>query len=340
MKLTNDTPLPSFASPNDGPDDRPVVTLVLKGTFDIVNGGRASLADEQSPIAFADETGETPLGPLPRLDSDVAPFKPRADVLMVGARAYAPEGSQASECDVRLRVGRTQKIVRVFGSRLWESGGFARDPRISKPEPFTPCDLTWTEAYGGVDAEKGGVSTANPVGKGMVFEKVKKKEVPGYALPRIEDPEHLIASWTDRPPPAGFGTVGRGWEPRVGFLGTYDEVWETKRAPRLPKDFSFSFHNAAPADLQVDGYLKGDETFTMVNATEDGRLSGQLPAERPVVTLRRAGANREETVTLNLDTLVLFPEERKLHLLWRATMPIAALEDPGIAEIEVKLRRP
>lgn len=331
MKIENDTPLPAFAVPGLGPQDRAIVTIVVKGTFDLVPGDAAQLAAQQAPIAFADEVVEIPGGVLPRLDSDVAPFKPRADVILLG-RACAPGGKPASHVDVRFRVGRHSKTLRVFGAREWKPGGLGREPRISEPEAFRECELSWTYGYGG------GASLANPPGIGWIHEnpKIRKKDIEGQPLPRIEDPTNLIESWQDRPAPAGFGTVGRGWEPRLSYLGTYDERWKSERSPLPPRDFDFAFHNAAPEDQQLE-FLRGDETFAIVNATADGRLDGALPATRPLVTLRRGSATTDEGVAMKIDTAIFEPDAKRLTLLWRATPAIPAMENNDVAEIRVKL---
>ncbi len=331
MKVENDTPFAVHASPAEGPNDRAIVSIVLKGTFTIVPGSEAELVMPGAPIAFADESGEGPDGPLPRLDSDVAPFKPAADVILLG-RAYAPAGKPAPHVDVRLRVGTRNKTLRVFGAREWKPGGFGREPKISDPEPFRHCDLSWAHAYGGP------ASAANPAGIGWLPEnpKIRKKDIEGQPLPRIEDPANLIAEWKDRPEPAGFATVGRGWEPRARHLGTWDDAWKAERAPRPPRDFSFAFHNAAPADQQVEGWLRGGESFAIVNATKDGRLSGKLPRLAVEVAVRREGKAVEEPVTMNLDTLVLEPEALRMTLVWRGTPAIPALDRLDVEEIRFR----
>ncbi|HTO92224.1 MAG TPA: DUF2169 domain-containing protein, partial [Candidatus Sulfotelmatobacter sp.] len=200
MKVENQTGFPVQVMPGFGPDDRTVLTLVLKGTFEIVPGGAAKPAEQPEPIAFADVLAEGPRGPVPQVDSDLAPFKPRADVLLVGT-ARAPKGRPVTQLDVGLKLGRLEKIVRVFGERRWDAGGFGRDPRPSDPKPFAECDLSYAMAFGGVDDKSGGASTANPIGLGFIAEKAKKSAVEGVPLPRLENPAELIESWKDRPAP-------------------------------------------------------------------------------------------------------------------------------------------
>ncbi len=337
MRIVNDTPFPVHAVPGYGPDDGTILTLLLKGTFEIVPDGAARPADQPEPIAFADDVVDTPRGPLPRLESDVAPFKPRADVLALG-RALAPRGRPVQQLDVRLRFGAVDKTVRVFGAREWKPGGLGRDPKISEPKAFTECELSYAQAFGGLDAKRGGTFLENPVGIGFIAEKTKHGDIEGRPLPRIEDPAHPIASWKDRPHPAGLGAIGRGWAPRSGRLGTYDERWQKDRSPRPPRDFSFAFYNAAPADQQARGYLAGDEPFEIVNATAAGRLAGRLPAVLPIVSLRRTRGSGGEEVAMNLDTAVLDVERMRLLLVWRGTPAIPAIEMPGVAEVRFRLR--
>jgi hypothetical protein len=70
--------------------------------------------------------------------SDSAPFKPRADVLLVGS-AYAPGGAPADVVTARLSVGALDKALRVSGERAWAPT--AEGPRASAPRPFTRATL-------------------------------------------------------------------------------------------------------------------------------------------------------------------------------------------------------
>ena len=48
-----------------------------------------------------------------------------------------------------------------------------------------------------------------------------------------------------------FGPVGRGWHPRLGYAGTYDQNWLDNVFPFLPADFRDDYYQAAPADQQI-----------------------------------------------------------------------------------------
>lgn len=47
--------------------------------------------------------------------------------------------------------------------------------------------------------------------------------------PRLEDPDRLIRSRADRPPPACFGPIAPGWPARSALLGSYDKSWQDER---------------------------------------------------------------------------------------------------------------
>ena len=125
--------------------------------------------------------------------------------------------------------------------------------KISDPEPFESLPLIWEEAFGGrdtshPDAAEHEFESRNPVGRGFRAKK-SKAEIVDQPLPCIEDPADLISSPKDRPAPVGFGFIGRDWAPRVGYAGTYDEAWQSERAPLLPADFDTRYYDRAPEGL-------------------------------------------------------------------------------------------
>ena len=67
----------------------------------------------------------------------------------------------------------------------------------------------------------------------------------------------------------GLGPIAKAWLPRRSEAGTFDAAWKNTRHPRMPKDYSFAFWNAAPKRLQVDPYLTGGEQFTLKGFRHD-----------------------------------------------------------------------
>ena len=342
MKIENKTGLVVEAIPFKGPDRKAFLTVVVKGTFVIPDDGPARKAKEQIPITYGDEPFDKEDGGSIKFESDLAPFKPRADIIAMG-HAYAPSGKPVTGIDISLRVGSLQRVLRVFGDRTWQSGGFA-NMQASLPRPFLKMPLVYERSFGGIDMVGGGFCARNLVGFGF-FERPTKKNVAGKKLPNIEDPRHPIRSPKDQPRPVGYGVYGRAWEPRSGFLGTYDDNYRKQIAPDPPPDFKFDYYNAAHPDLQLPGYLNGDEAVELVNLSPEGALNFRLPGLMPVcqvertfdaleaylatldpetvdrVRLRDALAG-DEKAPLDLDTLCLMPDEKRLFMVWRGRTPV------------------
>ena len=325
-----------------GPDRLSFLTIVVKGTFAIPEQGQALSTDAQAPIAYGDEPFDKENGGSIKFESDIAPFKPRADIVLVG-NAYAPPSKLVTGIDVCVRIGSFQKVLRVLGDRTWQSSTFSA-ARSTSPVPFEKMPIIYERAYGGIDTVGGGYCSRNLVGCGYVA-KPTKKNVVGKRLPNIEDPRNPIQSPKDHPDPMGYGFYGRTWEPRCGFLGTFDDHYRKTIAPDPPPDFKFDYYNGAHPDMQLPGYLKGDESIELINLSEKGILKFQLPGRHLscvvnktyeklkayLETIDQGSADRtrlssnravDEEVPLNLDTLCLIPDEKRLFLLWRGRTPV------------------
>src|SRR5690554_6660966 len=81
--------------------------VVLKATFSISPSGQLAVAEEQQPIAAADEFHGDPTSSSIKQEAELAPLKSSADLFLVGS-AWAPaRGARA--VDVSFRVGSSQK---------------------------------------------------------------------------------------------------------------------------------------------------------------------------------------------------------------------------------------
>lgn len=343
MKIGNKTPFEAEAIPFLDADGKAHLTVIVKGTFTIVPEGLAVVDEGQIPILFGDEPADPEKGDSPKFEADTAPFKPRADILLVG-KAHAPGREPVRWLDAGLRVGKLQKVVRVFGDRTWISGGGKLSaPAFTEPEPFTEMPLVYGKAFGGIDTESGGFCAENPVGCGFYTRK-SPKNIGGAPLPNIEDASRPIRSWTDHPAPAGFGPISKGWAPRVAYLGTYDEAWEREWSPFPPRDFRYDFYNAAPPGLQVEGYLRGDEEILLLNLEKSGKVRFRLPGIAPLVTIEKterwSGPSWSEPAPLRLDTLCLLPDEGRLFLVWRGRCPLADLSALEVETVRIVASTP
>ena len=338
MKIGNGTPFEAEAIPFLDVDGKAHLTVIVKGTFTIVPGGLAVVGEGQIPILSGDEPSDPEKGGSPKFEADTAPFKPRADIFLAG-KAHAPGGKPVRWLDAGLRVGTLQKVVRVTGDRTWISGGGKLSaPVFTEPEPFTEMPLVYEKAFGGIDTESGGFCAENPVGCGF-YSRKSPKNIDVAPLPNIEDASRPIGAWTDHPRPAGFGPIAKGWAPRVGYLGTFDEVWERERRPFPPHDFRYDFYNAAPPDLQVEGYLRGDEEILLLNLEKSGKVRFRLPGIAPSVTVEKterwSGPSWNEPAPMRLDTLCLLPDEGRLFLVWRGRCPLTDLSALEVETVRI-----
>jgi hypothetical protein len=315
------------------PPSRDKLTLIVKGTFDVRRDGRTRLAKAQLPLSGDEHEGD-PTSPV-RYESDLVPFKPRADLLCVG-RAHAPGGQPVTSLGVRFGLVERPKEIRVFGDRRLRMAG--PTPEIGPPEPFTSLDLSYCRAFGGADPEDpDGMSfcLTNPIGRGYARKAGAQRDRP---MPNLELRGQPLRTLAEPLPPAGFGPIGRTWQPRLALAGTYDERWQNERAPELPEDFDYRFFNAAPPDQQLEGFLHGDESLWVENLhPELSRLTVRLPGVRiraffeaaPDLGDDRGVVSGLRELRLRLDTAWLDMEALRLVLVWRVGLYAAHVAEGG-----------
>jgi hypothetical protein len=291
MRIVNATPLKlgCFVYRRDPGADR--LAVMVKGSFALAQGEAARVLDaEHQAHLSGDEAFDDAAST--RYPSDFSPWKPRADVMLVGT-CHQPGSAARSVARPSLKVGRMHKAVAVIGERHWveQLGGYGQ----SDPKPFRTMPIRYERAYGG---EGFG---ANPVGMGYVAE----APAPGAKLPplhHIERADQVVKNPLERPAPAGFGPLDRRWAERTQKTGTYDKKWLLERWPCFPLDFDWGYFNAAPADQQIDGYLRGDEGIVCEALhPQHARFEARLPGLRPRAFLRKNGVVEE--IALALDTL-------------------------------------
>jgi hypothetical protein len=318
------------------------LSVVVKGTWTIDE--RPVPAASPVPIFISDQlASDDPASPV-RFESDLVPFKPRADVVLVG-HAYAPSGEPVTQLFAGVRVGQLSHAIAVFGDREWR-GHSNQLPTFSAPRPFAAMELVYERAFGGIDGPAGMYCMENLVGTGFIGKNTRER-VDHLRLPNLEDRRNLITSWDSRPRPVGFGFYGRGWMPRLAYAGTYDEQYVSGRYPLPPVDFSYRFFNGAHPDLQVDGYLGGGEEVTLLNVcpeTPDMRF--RLPGLVPRVAVGRWNGSPDlgvgeppliyEPITTVLDTLVFMPDEGVFYEVFRGRCRLASLDSLEIAQISVR----
>lgn len=301
------------------------LTAMVKATYELPPGERAlelAVPERMRPMWFADVPWGKPEISSISYPADICVHKPGTDVVIV-AEAFAPGGRPVPSFDVLARVGKLEKAVKVFGLRVWEKNGSG----ISAPEPIDRIEMRYEYAWGGSDVSdpKSVVEEPrNPVGMGVTRDPATLTHQPA---PHIEDPAKRIHDRHTRPPPAGVGAIGRHWEPRRRFAGTYDKVWQELRAPLLPKDFDDRFNLCATPGLGSTTPLVGGETVALLNLVPGGgatqfdlprvgiEIEFQVKAREPVLV-------RPHLDTVLIDTLEMSPDKPlAVEMVWRASVP-------------------
>ena len=320
MELINATKMVAGYTMGLRPDGRELIVVVVKGTFTIPKAGEEpQLAAKQLPLVDADVfTGEPGFSATIH-ESDYPPFKPRCDVLLNGS-AYAPGGNPVERVTVSLRVGSMTKSFDVVGKSKWKSGLLTYT--MSAAEPFTKMPISYDNAFGGVDKanpEKLHFYPTNHAGVGYHAD-TSAKAMDGKPLPNTVEKGKTISSPDGKYKPMAFGAVGRAWQPRPKWAGTYDQNWLNDVSPFLPSDFDDRYFQSAPEEQQIP-YPQGGERIELVNLTPAGKTTFTLPRhEMPVVFIRR-GDQREEKHAI-IDTITIEPDEERFSVCWRTHMPL------------------
>ena len=282
----------------------PMLVVVVKRVFHLVPGQALTAVEPPPATAGCVFAGDDPLGEC-LADSELAPFKPQADVLLTGS-CHAPGGRPVPALVAGFSVGALRKRIAVFGARAWKRGFFSAG--ASDPQPFAVMPLTWSRAYGGAGWRD------NPAGCGRDSEH----------LPNLEYPERLLAKPKSPQPPAGVGPLNPLWPLRASRLGTFPTDWLKRHAPAYPSDFDWSYFNAAPADQRLAGHLRGDEDCTFQHLHPDApEWSARLPGLGMRIAVEDDdGGSRQRTQALILDTMHADTDGGTLTLLWRGWLPV------------------
>jgi hypothetical protein len=312
LQIDNQTPFYPVMSVLPNREGVDTLYVVVKAT--LMLHPKLSLAVEQVPVTLADEYHADPADSSLKQVSELHIGKPGTEVLLLG-RAWAPAGQTAAQTWVTVSVAERQKTLRVLGDRSW-----SQDGTPTAPEPFEAMPLVWERAFGGVHAVPGSMlaEERNPVGVGFAGRR-GAAELVGHPVPNLEDPATPLHQLGQLCTPACFAPSAPHWLPRRAFAGTYDERWQRTRAPYLPTDFDPRFLSCAAPELTFARYLQGNEPVEVRGVTPDGPISFTLPVAHLEVEVRIAGALERPPV--NLETILIEPDDNRLCLTWRAALP-------------------
>jgi hypothetical protein len=285
----------------------PVLTVICKATFELTPGV-AGLASVQDDVNLRDLHTEN----NPRLGlysaSDVVPYKPRADVTVVG-KAFAPPNQLARSVIARVKVGSVDKRVEVHADRYLNRHGRLRANAFFSKMPI------------GYERSAGGPDTPNPVGRALDGSRDDKGRL---ALPNVQVPGETVSGPSGWLTPVGLGPIPASWPWRRALLRG-EAPWSGDRwlDPALPADWNFAFFNVAPPDQQLDE-IRLDEAIHLEHLHPDEpRLETRLSGVRPCVFVQRGQA--AQAVTLRADTLWIDTNRLVQTLTWRGQL---SLEEP------------
>lgn len=289
-----------------------VRTVVVKATY-LLQPSRSILAEDQEDPNEQDEYWDDDPQRSLVAPSDLAPSKPRADVLLVGS-AYAPGGQPVRSLVVHVAVANVEKAIEVFADRSFGALGDLRDgPR------FTKMSLAWERASAGENGE-------NPVGvrPGVA------NALGAIPLPNLQPPGLHVVSARDFIAPVGLGPIPPSWPSRALRAGLQGRaLTRAELATRLfPADLDLTYFQTAPLDQQTEP-LRADERIALDHLhPEHPRLVTYLPGIRPVVFIERARGPANE-VSLRADTLLIHTDRGQATMVWRGQAQVAGPEEAG-----------
>lgn len=290
------------------------LTVMCKATFDL-RPGEATLAEEQEAPNDRDLYWNDDPSCSVRSPSDRAPYKPRADVVLVG-HVYPPGERPAPSFTARIVVGEVDKSIEIGYDRGLQlpGGQLLYGPHVSTME------LRRERASAGLD-------TTNPVGTRFHAEPDQYEMA---ALEDLQPAETYIASRGETIEPLSFAPIPPTWPSRAQRLGPYAKTFAThgwENSP-LPVDFDYSYFNVAPQDQQVTA-LRPNERIVLENLhAEHARLATILPGIWPRAIVDRATGEREE-IALVADTLWIDVDREICSLLWRGRIWLRHAQEAG-----------
>ncbi len=279
--------------------------IVAKLTFEL-GPGTSLLASIQEPLALEGAT-YGPLSNSLRRIQDVAPPKPRSDVLVVGS-AFAPGGAHDKAYEARVQVGTIDKAILVRPARFVERDGTVTIDR-------TPAEtrLLYELARADEASNPFGVDGETPDESGRI------------PLPRFDEPDEgettpkrvvglgpipLFPDWAVRP---------LGKNPGGGLELTWDG--------------DASSLNAAPSDQRFDGAIPEGISVRLVNLhPSEARFATKLEWVRAIAHVPGAGS-----IPLAADTLIVDTDRCVCLVTYRGSLGAAHVD--AWVEPRVELHR-
>ncbi|APR77476.1 putative exported protein [Minicystis rosea] len=287
----------------------------MRGTFSLVHGREAVLADMQEPVGGDRHYADDPRQSL-WASTELALYKPRTDVMLVGS-AFAPDQEPVDALIARLSLGELDKSIGVIGDRVWIEGPDGPEP--SAPKPFAVMPLRYERAARAPD---------NPSG----FDLTGAPAIGALALPNLEAADDEIG----RVRTIGFGPVLPAAGTRRALLPSDSWAWlEAGAQGPLPAGFDFAFYNAAPRDQQIDLVRSGASLVLENLSRRHARLETRLPTVRPKAFLVPADEERGAEIALRCDTVWIDTDRALMTLTWRGILAVPTTDEDALGALVI-----
>ncbi|MFT3772846.1 MAG: DUF2169 domain-containing protein [Minicystis sp.] len=219
-------------------------TVVAKATYALVPGESAPLAQPR-PIQEEDAHWDGDRSRSVHVPSDLAPFKRKAEVVVVGS-AFAAQ--KAASLVTRVIVGGVDKSIEVFPPRHIRADG-----SVEAGAPLARYPLRYEHAAGGPDTDNpAGIDVTRPDAMGRL------------PVPQLLPPLHALDPTGSYVPTCGFGAIASTWPSRAGLLGSHNRAWlQRPSAAPMPPAFPPNFFQAAPPDQWLDRPLAANERLLL-----------------------------------------------------------------------------
>jgi hypothetical protein len=287
--------------------DHRQISVIVKASFAVAPGGAASPAPGAIVLAKDQHYDHDP-GRSVEAPGDLAPFKSRTDVALIG-HAHAPGGREIAASGARLAIygaagdkgpALLDRALHVVGDRNRKAPWSAR--------PFTRMPLAWERAAGSP-------GTDNPVGRSPI----------GEWLPNLVDP-------ADPARPACFAPLSSYWPSVRRRLPAGLRRDIDAREPRLPEAFDWQYYQRAPEEQRIP-YLLGDEWIVLDGMHPSlARLAFRLPGARAMGTVVDA-SGRRSPLAFVLDTLLVDVDRMLVTETFRAVFGAAAAQAEGSIQL-------
>ena len=253
------------------------MTVSCELTVKLVHGAEAQFV-EASP--FYDEML------LRTAEADFRiPFKPRADVLLLGHAHVPTDDPETDRLLVRMRIGEFSKALRVTGDRYWlrEAGRLVP----GTPRKFRRILLSH---------ERATRTPENPQGIDLEAVPVEHR----IALPNLE-PASVGCAPIVGPVPQNASSRGGLIHPMA--LGWVHALLTGQRAGPPPEGFNFGYFNLAPHDQQLPEIPVGAAIVLENVHPEHPVFTSRLPAMRPRAFVFDPQALQQLEIPLRCDTM-------------------------------------